>query len=212
MIIIGLTGSIGMGKSETAKMFAAHNIPIFDADAIVRAAQAKNGESLSLIAEAFQGVVVDGELDRAALGKQVFGDKTALKKLENIMHPVVDRERKNFFENAEKNNAKFVVLDMPLLFETGGEKGCDFTVVVSAPKEVQKARVLARPDMTEDKFEDIIARQMPSVEKRIRADFIIETDKGLDAASNDVSAILKKLNDKTARAFKGFWQESLYDA
>lgn len=212
MIIIGLTGSIGMGKSETAKMFAANDVPVFDADAVVRSAQSKGGESLTQIEELFPGVVVSGELNRAALGAQVFADKGALNKLENIMHPIVDSARKKFFEKATKNKARFVVLDVPLLFETGGEKGCDVTVVVSAPKEVQRDRVLARDDMTQEKFDDITARQMPDADKRAHADYIIETANGLDAAANDVSIILKKLSEKKAQAFEGFWQERLQDA
>jgi len=212
MIIIGLTGSIGMGKSETAKMFAAHGIPVFDADAVVRTAQGKSGESLPLIEEAFPGTVADGVLDRAALGAQVFGNEAALKKLERIMHPIVQKARKKFFELVDKNNTKIVILDVPLLFEAGGEKGCDVTVVVSAPTEVQQARVLSRTHMTQEKFEDIIARQMPDSEKRERADYVIETDQGLEAADRAVSNIIKDISSKNPHAFEGFWRERLQDA
>ncbi len=196
MIIVGLTGSIGMGKSETAKMFRAESIPVFDADAAVHTLQQKGGKALPLIDKAFPGAVIEGELNRPALGAQVFADLSKKKILENIMHPMVGEERIAFFEKAEKQKADIVVLDVPLLFETGGDKGCHYTVVVSAPAEVQRERVLNRPDMTTQKFEDILKRQTPDADKRRMADYIIETDKGLDHARNAVASIIADIRDK----------------
>lgn len=193
MKIIGLTGSIGMGKSETAKMFRALGVPVFDADATVHALQAKGGRAIPHIEAAFPGVITDGVLDRARLGEIVFSDDAARKKLEAIIHPMVAEERASFFEDAEKQGAKFVVLDVPLLFETGGNKACDKVVVVSAPAAVQRARVLARSGMTEAKFDDILARQTPDKVKREGADYVIDTSKGLDHAREAVGKIVTEL-------------------
>lgn len=193
MKIIGLTGSIGMGKSETAKMFTRLGVPVFDADAEVHKLQVKDGPAIPAIDSAFPGVVEDGVLNRAKLGELVFADPLAKKRLEAIMHPMVADARVAFFEAAEKAGAKFVVLDVPLLFETGGNKACDKVVVVSAPAEVQRERVLARPGMSVEKFENILARQVPDRDKRAGADYIIETDKGLDHAFAQVETIVKEL-------------------
>lgn len=195
MLIVGLTGSVGMGKSETAKMFAAAGISVFDADATVHRLQAKGGKAIPKIEKLFPGVIKDGALDRAALGAIIFSDEDAKKKLEAIMHPMVAEERIGFFESAEKANAPFVVLDIPLLFETGGDKACDKVVVVSAPADVQRARVLARPNMSPEKFEQILVRQTPDKDKRAQADYIIETDKGLDAARSQVVRIIEELTN-----------------
>lgn len=193
MIIVGLTGSIGMGKSETARMFKERGIPVFDADAVVHTLQAKGGRAIPAIADAFSGVVNDGVLDRQKLGALVFADSTAKKKLEDIIHPMVAEERVRFFKRAEAEDAPFVVLDVPLLFETGGNKKCDKVVVVSAPADVQRTRVLARPGMTLEKFDHIIGQQTPDTEKRAAADYIIETDKGLPHAEVAVSKIIEEL-------------------
>ncbi|MCJ9429861.1 dephospho-CoA kinase [Kordiimonas marina] len=193
MKIIGLTGSIGMGKSETAKMFAALGVPVFDADAAVHKLQVKNGRAIPAIDAAFPGVVADGVLDRQKLGAQVFADPEAKKRLEAIMHPMVADERVGFFADAEKQGAKFVILDIPLLFETGGNAACDKVVVVSAPADVQRARVLARPGMTVEKFEHILARQTPDADKRVGADYIVDTSRGLEDARAQVKKIVEEL-------------------
>lgn len=193
MMIVGLTGSIGMGKSATAKMFADLGVPVFDADATVHALQARNGPAIPAIAAAFPGVISDGSLDRDALGKIVFADPEAKKRLEAIIHPMVGAARQQFFEQAEAKGHPFVVLDVPLLFETGGNNACDKVVVVSAPADVQRDRVLTRPDMTPEKFENILLRQTPDADKRAAADYIVETDKGFDHARAAVAQIVEEL-------------------
>jgi len=195
MKIIGLTGSIGMGKSETAKMFTSEGVPVFDADAEVHKLQGAGGEALPLIDAAFPGVIVDGHLDRAKLGAVVFSDADSRKKLEAIMHPMVGKARAEFFKEAEKTQAKFVVIDVPLLFEVGGDKACDKIIVVSAPAAVQRERVLARPGMSVQKFEQILAKQTPDADKRAAADYIIETDKGFDHARARVVEIIEELKE-----------------
>ncbi len=194
-MIIGLTGSIGMGKSETAKMFARLGVPVFDADATVRQLQAPGGRALGPVEAAFPGVVKDGALDRDALGKIVFGNPDAKKKLEAIMHPMVAEERIEFFNRAEDEGAKLVVLDVPLLYETGGDKACHKVVVVSAPPEIQRERVLARPGMTTEKFEQILKAQVPDDDKRARADYVVDTNFGLDHAFRQVETIVKELSE-----------------
>ena len=198
MKIVGLTGSIGMGKSETAEMFRALGVPVFDADATVHELQVKNGPAIPAIATEFPDVINDGELDRDALGKIVFADPAAKQKLEAIIHPMVAEKRIAFFEDAEANGSKFVVLDVPLLFETGGNKACDTVVVVSAPADVQRERVLARPGMSEDKFDNILSRQTPDGEKRAGADYIVETDNGLEYARDQVAQIVAELQKDKA--------------
>ena len=193
MKVVGLTGSIGMGKSETARMFREGGVLVFDADAAVHKLQAKYGRAIPGIEAAFPGVVQAGVLDRQKLGSLVFADLEAKKKLEAIMHPMVAEERIEFFAEAEKAGAAFVVLDVPLLFETGGNAACDKVIVVSAPTEVQRTRVLARPGMTEKKFEHIVKRQTPDADKRAGADYVIETDKGLDHARAAVENIVDEL-------------------
>lgn len=198
MKIVGLTGSIGMGKSETAKMFHALGVPVFDADAAVHELQVKNGLAIPAVAAEFPDVIKDGELDRDALGKIVFADPAAKKKLEAIIHPMVAEKRIAFFEKATKDGNAFVVLDVPLLFETGGNKACDKVVVATAPADVQRERVLARPGMSEDKFNNILARQTPDGEKRAGADYIVETDKGLEYARKQVAQIVAELTEEYA--------------
>ncbi|ATQ44636.1 dephospho-CoA kinase [Caulobacter mirabilis] len=195
MIVVGLTGSIGMGKSTTAAMFATEGAPVYDADAEVHALYAKGGAAVAPLDEAFPGVVRDGAVDRALLSRQVVGKPDELKRLEAIVHPLVGATRAGFFEKAAAQGADIVILDIPLLFETGGEKRVDAVVVVSAPADIQRQRVLARPDMTEEKLDAILARQMADVEKRARAHFVIDTGQGLDHARDQVREVLAKLRD-----------------
>lgn len=182
-----------MGKSETARMFKEKGVPVFDADATVHQLQAKGGLAIPAIEAAFPDVVQNGRLDRQKLGTLVFANEAAKKQLEDIIHPMVGQARKHFFEKAEAAKEPFVVLDVPLLFETGGHKKCDKVVVVSAPAGVQRERVLMRPGMTAEKFEHILSQQTPDTEKRADADYIIETDKGLAHAEEAVSTIITDL-------------------
>jgi dephospho-CoA kinase len=191
VIVLGLTGSIGMGKSTVAAMFRRLRVPVFDADAAVHALQAPGGAALPVIADAFPGVVVDGVLDRAALGAAVFGDDAALHRLEAIVHPLVAAARQRFL--ARHRRRPLVVLDIPLLFERGGAGQCDLVAVVSAPAEVQRARVLARPGMTAEKLAAILARQVPDAEKRDRADIVIPTGGSLLATRRAVRALVAAL-------------------
>lgn len=191
MIILGLTGSIGMGKSTTAEMFKERGIPVYDADAAVHNLYAKDGAAVKPISELVKGVVADGAVDRAALRDAVFEDETLLPKIETTVHPLLVQSRKHFF--SDNRDAPIVLLDIPLLFETGGDKNVHKIVVVTAPPDVQRERVLSRPDMSEERFHAILAKQMPDEEKRERADFIINTGEGLDAAGVAVDVILKVL-------------------
>ncbi|MFN3521387.1 MAG: dephospho-CoA kinase [Phenylobacterium sp.] len=199
MIILGLTGSIGMGKSTTAAMFAEAGAPVYDADAEVHRLYAPGGAAVAPIEAAFPGVVKDGAVDRAALGARVLGDAEAMKKLESIVHPLVGASRVGFFEAAAAKGADIVVLDIPLLFETGGQKNVDAVVVVSAPADVQRARVLDRPGMTVEKFEAILAKQTPDAEKRARADFVIDTGQGLEVARAQVAQVIAAMRDPARR-------------
>jgi len=198
MLVLGLTGSIGMGKSTTSAMFQAEGVPVYDSDAAVHALYATGGAAVAPVEAAFPGVVVDGAIDRARLSAAVVGNSEALARLETIVHPLVGAHRIGFFEKAEAEGRDIVVLDIPLLYETGGEKKVDKVVVVSAPADVQRQRVLARPDMTPEKFEAILARQTPDAEKRARADFVIDTGQGLDLARRQVRDLLTLL--RTSRS------------
>ena len=189
MFILGLTGSIGMGKSATAKMFADEGVPVHDADAVVH--KLYEGEATPLIEAAFPGTTQGGTVDRTRLGQRVLGDKEAIERLEQIVHPLVTKARERFLAEAERSGAAVAVLDVPLLLETGGEKRCDAVVVVSAPAEVQRARAFERPGMSEQKLSVILAKQMPDAEKRARADFVVDTSLGFDAARPQVREILK---------------------
>ena len=191
MFILGLTGSIGMGKTATAKMFADEGVPVQDADAVVHALY--EGEATPLIEAAFPGTTGGGKVDRIKLGAQVIGNQDAIKRLEQIVHPLVARQRDKFLAESKQAGADIAVLDIPLLYETGGEKRCDAVVVVSAPAEVQRERVLSRPGMTEERFLAILAKQMPDAEKRRRADFIVDTSRGFDAARQQVREILAQV-------------------
>jgi dephospho-CoA kinase len=191
VIRIGLTGSIGMGKSTTAKMFAAEGVPVHDADATVHALY--SGRAAPLIEAAFPGTVTDGKVDRTRLSPHVLGKPEAMKKLEAIVHPLVREEEQLFLQRARADHRRIVMLDIPLLFETGGEARVDAVVVVTADADIQRDRVLARPGMTEDRFEAILAKQMPDAEKRRRAHFLVDTGKGMEPARRQVRAILKAL-------------------
>jgi len=192
-LIVGLTGSIGMGKSETARMFERQGVPVHDSDRSVHALYDAGGLAVAPIAEAFPAAVKDGRVDRDALSKLVTGNDAAFQRLEDIVHPLARRMRDEFLQAASARGDAVVVLDIPLLFEVGAEKEADVIVVVSAPAEVQRERVLARPGMTLEKLEAIHARQVPDAEKRAKADFVVETGKGLDHAYAQVEAIVEAL-------------------
>lgn len=191
MIILGLTGSIGMGKSTTAAMFADLGIPVHDADASVHALY--SGKAVPVIETIFPGTTEDGAVDRKKLGERVLGDQQAMKKLEAAIHPLVREEEMAFLEKARSNGADIVLLDIPLLFETGGDARVNGVVVVTAPPEVQRQRVLARPGMTEDKLEAILARQTPDTKKRAKADFLVDTSRGMDDARQQVRNIVETI-------------------
>jgi dephospho-CoA kinase len=190
MKIIGLTGSIGMGKSTTAAMFREAGVPVYDADAAVHALYDQGGAAVGPVGEAFPGVVKDGRVDREALRQRVLGDPEALKRLNAIVHPLVGQDRVGFFKAAEELGADLVVLDVPLLFETGGHANVDYVVVVSAPPELQRERVLARPGMTPERLDAILAQQTPDAEKRARAHFVVDTGQGLAHAREQVFHII----------------------
>jgi len=193
-LLIGLTGSIGMGKTETAKMFQRLGVPIYDSDAAVHRLYEKGGAAVAEIEKAFPAAVVDGAVDRAKLTSIVTADKAAFKRLEEIVHPLVARGQMEFLQaNA---SADMIVLDIPLLFETGGHSRMDAVVVVSAPSHVQRARVLTRPGMTEEKLDSILSRQMPDAEKRAKAHFVIVTDQGLDHAFEQVKMVVAALKER----------------
>jgi dephospho-CoA kinase len=188
MFVIGLTGSLAMGKSTTAQFFRDAGVPVHDADATVH--QLYAGAAVAPIEAAFPGSAVDGRIDRSRLAARVLDDPGALKRLESIVHPMVREAEVAFLREAEARGEKIVVLDIPLLLETGGDRRVDAIVVVSAPGEVQRARVLERPGMTPEKLDALLARQMTDAEKRRRADFIVDTSKGFAAARAQVRAIL----------------------
>ena len=194
MFVIGLTGSIGMGKSTTAEMFQAEGIPVNDADVVVH--QLYAAEAVAPIEAAFPGTTTDGKVDRVKLAAHLAAHPADFKKLEAIVHPLVREKELQFRRNAEDAAHDMVVLDIPLLFETGGESRVDAIVVVSCAPDIQRARVLARPGMTVDKFEMILSRQMPDSEKRHRADYIVDTGEGLEQARAQVRAIIADIRAK----------------
>jgi dephospho-CoA kinase len=191
MFVLGLTGSLGMGKSATAKMFAEEGVPVHDADAAVH--NLYESAAAPLIEAAFPGTTAAGKVDRDKLAQKVLGDSAALERLEAIVHPLVRRAEQAFLDEAARKGARVTVLDIPLLFETGGNGRCDAVVVVSAPPEIQRARVFERPGMTEQKFAAILAKQMPDAEKRARADFVVDTSRGFAAARTQVRDILTRI-------------------
>ena len=188
MLILGLTGSIGMGKSTTAKLFAEAGVPVYDADATVH--KLYEGEAAPAIEAAFPGTTSNGKVDRAKLSARVVHDPAALKQLEQIVHPMLGASRQRFFDNAEAAGAPIAVVDVPLLFETGGEKRVDVVVVVTTSPEIQRERVLARGTMDGAKLDAILARQLPDAEKRKRADFVVDTSNGLDPVRMQIKDIL----------------------
>ena len=187
--MIGLTGSVGMGKSATAKMFAEEGVPVHDSDAVVHRLYA--GEAVAAIEQAFPGATADGKVDRVRLAAMVLGDEAALARLVAIVHPLVRASSETFLDDAQARGDAVVVLDIPLLFETAQDDRCDAIVVVSAPAAVQRQRVFERPGMTEQKFAAILAKQMPDADKRRKADFVVDTSKGFDAARAQVHDILR---------------------
>ena len=195
MIIVGLTGSIGMGKSTVAAMFAEEGAPGFDSDAAVHALYAPGGAGVAPVEAAFPGVTKDGAIDRVALSARVVGNAEAIKRLEEIVHPLVRQAQMEFLQSQRDAGTEVVILDIPLLFEGSGAKFVDKTVVVSAPADVQRARVLSRPGMSVEKFEAILARQMPDAEKCARADFVIDTSGSFDDTRAQVRAVLDALRE-----------------
>ena len=195
--VLGLTGSIGMGKSTTARFFTRRGVPLHDADAAVH--RLHRGRAAGPIEAAFPGTVTDGAVDRARLGAAVLGDTEALRRLEAIIHPLVREGEEAFLDRCRRAGAGLAVLDVPLLLETGGQSRCDAVLVVTAPPNVQRERVLARPGMTAEKFEAILARQMPDEEKRRRAHFLVETGRGVMAAERQVGSILRALAGRPGR-------------
>ena len=191
MRILGLTGSIGMGKSTTAKLFAEAGVPVYDADAAVH--NIYEGEAAPAIEAAFPGTTVEGRVDRAKLSAKVVHDPAAIKQLEQIVHPMLGASRKKFLDDAERAGAPVVVMDIPLLFETGGEKRVDAVVVVTTSPESQRERILARGTMTSEALDAILARQLPDAEKRERADFVVDTSHGLDPVRTRLRDILAEV-------------------
>jgi dephospho-CoA kinase len=194
--LLGLTGSIGMGKSATADLFRKLGVPVHDADAAVH--RLYRGRAAPLIEKAFPGTVTEGVVDRAKLGAAVLNDPGRMRELEAIVHPLVREEKQSFLRRVSVL-APIAVLDIPLLFETGGEAGCDATLVVTAPAAVQRERVLARPGMTEEKFHAILAKQMPDENKRARAHFLVDTSRGFASAEAQVRSILACLAGRPGR-------------
>ncbi len=193
MITLGLTGSIGMGKSTTAAMFREAGIPVYDADAAVAEIYLKGGAAVAPLEAAFPGVTRDGAVDREALRQRVLGDDEAMARLNAVVHPLLGKDRLAFFARAQAAKADLVVLDIPLLYETGGERNMDAVAVVSAPVDQQRQRVLAREGMTPERLDAILARQLPDAEKRARADYVIDTGNGLEPARAQVNALIADL-------------------
>jgi dephospho-CoA kinase len=204
MLIIGLTGSIGMGKSTVAKRFAAGGVPVIDADALVHELYATT--AVAPIEAAFPGSITNGAVDRSKLAALLLADPSGFKRLEAIVHPLVFAAEQTRLKAAKAAGAAMAVLEIPLLFETGGDQRCDVTVVVSAPAEMQKARVMARPGMTAEKFAQILSRQMSDAEKRSRASFVVDTGQALDATHAQVDRIIADLRQRTGgTAFATHW-------
>ncbi len=194
MIVVGLTGSIGMGKSETARMFAGEGVPVCDSDAVVHRLYDRGGAAVAPVAAAFPAALSQGRIDRQALARHLAQKPQDFAILEAIVHPLVRAEQDSFLADARRRKAPLAVLDIPLLFETGRDRDVDRVVVVSAPAEIQRRRVLARPGMSEEKFTAILARQLPDAEKRTRADFIVDSGQGFDHALGQVRAIIAGLS------------------
>jgi dephospho-CoA kinase len=198
MKVLGLTGSIGMGKTTAALLLRRLGVPVHDADAAVHRLLGKGGAAVPAIAADFPGVVRDGAVDRTALGARVFTDPGAMRRLERILHPLVRQDSARFLKRARRGAARVAVLDVPLLFEVGRDRDCDATLVVSAPPFVQRARVLARPGMTERRFGEVLARQMPDAQKRRRADYVVPTGLGRRLTLRRLRRVLKDLRGSGA--------------
>jgi dephospho-CoA kinase len=190
MIVLGLTGSIGMGKSTTAKLFAEAGVPVYDADATVH--KVYEGEAAPVIEAAFPGTTVGGKVDRALLSARVVHDPAAMKRLEQVVHPMLRAYHQKFLSDAEQSGAPVAVVDVPLLYETGGEKRVDAVVVVTTTPENQRERILARANMTQEMLDTVLARQLPDAEKRRRADFVVDTSHGLDPVRARIRDILEQ--------------------
>ena len=199
MLIVGLTGSIGMGKSATAAVFRRLGVPVHDADAAVHDLLDEGGGAVEAVGRCFPGVVSEGRVDRRQLGERVFGDRAALARLEAILHPMVRRRQERFLRLAVRQRRRVVVLDVPLLFETGGEVNCDLVVVVSAPAFLQAERVLRRPGVTRARLRSILASQMGDAEKRRRADFVVATGLGHAHTRRAVARIIRMARDRPLR-------------
>jgi len=204
MLLIGLTGSIGMGKSTIAARFHDRGLPVCDADAIVH--DLYEGEAVEPIEAAFPGTTVEGKVDRTLLSRQLIANPAGFEKLQNIVHPLVHDKEREFLNALVKSGAQLAVLEIPLLFETHGDARFDVSVVVSAPYAIQKARVLERPGMNEDKFEQILSRQLPDAEKRRRADFVVDTGQDIERSYSEVDAIIEALKIRKGTAFARYWQ------
>lgn len=198
--VLGLTGSIGMGKSATAAIFRRFGVPVHEADAAVH--RLYEGEAAPLIEAAFPGTAPAGIVDRVALSRAVIGSPERMAQLEAIVHPLVRGEEERFLQEALAARAPVAVLDIPLLFETGGEQRCDAVLVVTAPPDVQRARVLARPGMSEDKFAAIAQKQMPDADKRRRGHFVVDTGRGFSSAERQIGDILRALASRTGRVLR----------
>jgi dephospho-CoA kinase len=193
VIVVGLTGSIAMGKTETAKLFESMGVPVFDSDAEVHRQYSRGGAGVAAVADLFPGAVVDGAVDRGRLSQAVLGDSQALQKLEAAIHPLVRAGQTAFLSRCRREGCPIAVLDIPLLFETGREAEVDRIVVASAPAGLQRERALARPGMTEEKFSQILAHQTPDADKRARADYVVDTSQGIESAAREVRAIIADL-------------------
>ena len=200
MLLVGLTGSIGMGKSKSAELFEAEGLPVYDADASVHALYERGGAAVAPLSEHFPEAIKDGAVDRTILGKLVLHDGEMLQKLESIVHPLAGKMQKDFLETQEAAGKKAVILDIPLLLEKKAEGLVDVVVVVSTTTEVQKQRVLERPGMTEEKFHSILSKQMPDAEKREKADFVVDSTISVADAHSQIRDIISKLDDIPARA------------
>ena len=201
MFLIGLTGSIGMGKTQTASLFKAEGVPCYDADAAVHALYEKGGAAVAPIGELCPEAIVDGKVDRAILGRVVLKDADKLKQLEAIVHPLAGQSQIDFLAAEEQNKTHLVLLDIPLLFETGGDGFVDCVVVVSATAELQRARVLARPGLSEERFEDILAKQVPDAEKRQRAEFVVDSSISIEDAHRQVRDIIEQVKAREGSAY-----------
>lgn len=199
MLVVGLTGSIGMGKSTAAARFRENGVPVFDADAAVHALY--EGRAASLIEEAFPGTASDGKVDRERLSAALGGDRDKIRTLEAIVHPLVREERERFLEENARAGAPMAVLEIPLLFETGSQDDCDVTVVVSAPENIQRERVLERATMTPEKLDALLANQMPDAEKRARADFVVDTGGSIAHSQAQIDKIIESLKGRRGRVY-----------